>query len=154
MNYEPYGPLHYYKGVKMVLDPKANIYLQDDGGYLFGLEGHPNLTPFVIPSINDILISCKQNSKKPPTIYIIFRRPVQDSLRSLHFRFERTDVSKISSDLWRQVKMNNPTLKTVFEDLYKTVSEQWRKGRLIFEFFTPLSESRKYLFRIFQLVDN
>src|SRR3954454_19972149 len=89
---------HYYKGIRMIADPVANLYLQDDGTYLFGLEGHPKLTPFVIPSISDILMSCKKDGKKPPTIYIIFRRPVQGSLRNLHFRFERTDVSRISSE--------------------------------------------------------
>ncbi|RIA96197.1 hypothetical protein C1645_872175, partial [Glomus cerebriforme] len=117
--------------------PNAHLFRQNNGRYYFGLEGHPNLVPFTVPTIKEVLETCKESSKKPPTIYIIFRNPIQNCLRELNFKFERKVVSKISSNLWRRI---DPELRTTFENLYQDTSEQWRRGRIIFEFFTPLIE--------------
>ncbi|CAB4386068.1 unnamed protein product [Rhizophagus irregularis] len=129
MTSKPYSRSN--NGVRL---PLAYLYLQNDV-YYFYLEGHPNHVTFIIPTKFQVLESCKPTSKKPPTIYIIFRNPVQKCLRQLSLKFERKDVSKISSDLWRRIDSN---LRTRFENLYHQTIEEWRKGRLIFEFFNPL----------------
>lgn len=130
MTSKPYSRSN--NGVRL---PFAYLYLQTDGFYFFYLEGHPNQIPFVIPTKFQVLESCKPTSKKPPTIYIIFRNPVQQCLRELNLKFERKHVSKISSNLWRRIDSN---LRAQFEKLYNDTIEEWRKGRLIIEFFKPL----------------
>jgi hypothetical protein len=130
MNNNPYSRSN--NGVRL---PLAYLYLQIDENYLFYLEGHPNQVLFTVPTKFQVLESCKPTSKKPPTIYIIFRNPIQQCLKHLNLKFERKDVSKIASNLWKRIDSN---LRTKFENLYHDTIEEWRKGRLIFEFFTPL----------------
>ncbi|CAG8480504.1 uncharacterized protein OCT59_013142 [Rhizophagus irregularis] len=119
--------------------PIATLFRIATGQYSFGLLGYDNITEFEIPSPIGILKTCKKNSRKPPTVFLIFRNPVQKALHELHFRYERNEVSKISSSLWKWVKMNDPVLKNIFTDLYNKTSMEWRRGRLIIEFFTPLA---------------
>ncbi|GET04279.1 hypothetical protein GLOIN_2v1839140 [Rhizophagus clarus] len=118
--------------------PKAELRRLSTGLYLFRLVGCDNYIEFIIPIPKDILKSCKKDSKKPPTVFLIFRNPVQQSLINLHFRFERNEVSKISAALWKWVKSNDPVLSNIFIELYKETCKEWRRGRLIIEFFTPL----------------
>src|SRR5436305_6426969 len=110
---------------------------RDRNEYFFGLEGHQALTEFHIPTKSQVLSTCKLTSRKPPTIYIIFRKPVQVALRNLNFKFERTNVSRISSSLWRRIDRD---LRLIFESLYEETARQWRQERIIFEFFQTLIE--------------
>src|SRR6266498_727690 len=117
--------------------PNAVLYRRDRTYYL-GLENHKQLVKFTVPTIKEVLKSCKLFSRKPPTIYIIFRNPVQNCLRDLNRKFDRKDVSRISSKLWKYVKQHEPQLNQEFENLYRDTREQWRKQNIIFQFFTPL----------------
>ncbi|CAB4434267.1 unnamed protein product [Rhizophagus irregularis] len=85
--------------------PIATLFRIATGQYSFGLLGYDNITEFEIPSPIGILKTCKQNSRKPPTVFLIFRNPVQKALHELHFRYERNEVSKISSSLWKWLGM-------------------------------------------------
>ncbi|CAB4391730.1 unnamed protein product [Rhizophagus irregularis] len=116
--------------------PEAELY-EDNDQYLFCISG--KVTLFTIPTIVEVLGVCKPGSKKPPTIFLIFRRPVQLCLITLNFHYERKDISRISSLLWKKVKTKNPNLADIFVNLYGDVAKQWRKENLIFEFFTPLT---------------
>ncbi|CAI2200419.1 2451_t:CDS:1, partial [Funneliformis geosporum] len=53
--------------------PQAIIHRQNEGEYWFELEGR--ITPFIIPTKEDVLRTCKLSSRKPPTVFIIFRNP-------------------------------------------------------------------------------
>ncbi|GBC06638.1 hypothetical protein RclHR1_00070005 [Rhizophagus clarus] len=132
MTSKPYSRSN--NGVRL---PFAYLILQNDGTYSFYIDGNPNRVSFPIPNKYQVLESCKPTSKKAPTIYIIFRNPIQKCLRHLDLKFERKDVSKISSNLWHRIDSN---LRKRFETLYHDTIEEWKKRRLIFEFFTPLIE--------------
>ncbi|RGB44119.1 hypothetical protein C1646_660782 [Rhizophagus diaphanus] len=116
--------------------PEAEIY-KDNDQYLFCISG--KVTLFTIPTIAEVLGVCKPGSKKPPTIFLIFRRPVQKCLVTLNFHYERKAISRLSSTLWKKTKTNDVILADIFVKLYNAVAKQWRKERLIIEFFTPLT---------------
>src|SRR6266540_4408501 len=93
------------------------ILFRRDGSYWMTLENHPGAVKFVVPTTRDVLKTCKCTSRKPPTIYIIFRNPVQSCLRDLNRKYDRKDVSRISSRLWKNVKKNQPHLREEFKKL-------------------------------------
>ncbi|CAG8623055.1 12411_t:CDS:2, partial [Funneliformis caledonium] len=115
--------------------PIAIIHRQNDGEYWFCLEGR--YTRFIIPTSDDVLSTCRVASRKPPTIFIIFRNPVQRCMRILN-KYERHQVSRISSNLWKHVKSEHPELRDIFQSLYLSTKEKWKKRTLVFEFFTPV----------------
>ncbi|GBB84264.1 hypothetical protein RclHR1_01090003 [Rhizophagus clarus] len=102
------------------------VLFSANGRYLFGING--SFTDFPIPTVAEVLGSCKEGSKKPPSIFLIFRRPCQSCLAALNFHLERKAISKISSCLWKTVDSD---LKNVFVELYTETKIRWRKEHLI-----------------------
>ncbi|CAI2180459.1 9468_t:CDS:2 [Funneliformis geosporum] len=120
--------------------PQAIIHRQHDGEYWFELEGR--ITHFIIPTIEDVMRTCKVASRKPPTVFIIFRSLVQRCMRLLK-KYEQHQVSKVSSELWKHVKMQMKDLHGKFQSLYEENKKQWKKRDLIFEYYNPTSSNDK-----------
>ncbi|RIA99653.1 hypothetical protein C1645_869854 [Glomus cerebriforme] len=130
--------IHSFNSFSSSVLPEEAKIIYDRGEFYFTII--EKTCVFSIPTVSEIIATSKRGARKAPSVYIIFRKPVQKCLHTLGLKFERGIVSRISSHLWRQIKSNDPVLRGIFEQLYNNCSQRWKQNRLIIEFWKPVTE--------------
>ncbi|CAG8585782.1 2511_t:CDS:2 [Gigaspora rosea] len=84
-------------------------------------------TIFNIPGIDDIL-KLGNGKRAPSTSFIIFRTIMQSCIISMNLRIDRCILSKHSSQIWSQLKTNDPSLVCSLRSLASDALRMFCKG--------------------------
>ncbi|CAG8749150.1 33400_t:CDS:1 [Gigaspora margarita] len=84
---------------------------------------------FTIPNVSEIL-NIRDGSTVTPNCFILFRREVRLCISSIGLRIGRTALSRHMSNIWQDLRINEPDLVDLFREVANNAARIFNDQRL------------------------